>query len=180
MIKAASGAPTPGSASSRPARRARPYLLPVSRHPGRASCDLARRAGLALDCPARDQRVKTAWRRPEGRLRRILTRWPLPWKPAPARTTATNRRHMIRGLGEAQIKAAEMYSSVLSSHHAAARQPGRRWRGCCGIAGWVSPRTCSRSVRVRSYDNALAESSVGLFKTELNRSPRHTGRNGSP
>ena len=33
---------------------------------------------------------------------------------------------------------------------------------------------------MRSYDNALAESSVGLFKTELYRNPATLARNGSP
>ena len=43
----------------------------------------------------------------------------------------------------------------------AARRPGRRERGCCGklrVLGWISPRTCSRSARVRSYSEMASSS----------------------
>jgi hypothetical protein len=60
-----------------------------------------------------------------------------------------NRTSVVLALSVIVIRVQRVSAS--SRLRPSAQRPGRRWRGCCGRSGclgWVSPRICSRSVRV--------------------------------
>ncbi len=147
----------------RPRPRPRPRQPQLHRQPTR--CPVGRRLHLLLDVVGR-------------RLRRLHHRRLLPTAGRLESCPVDDRRPRRRRPQHGRLDAG---GTPVSTSSSAIPTPARNTRRCSTPSGSTrSVPTRPSGPSVIRYDNAMAESVMGIFKTELHRNPAALADNGGP